>query len=860
MNEINAQHVTGLVHEPRWQTALLDALPANIALLDAGGVILAVNKAWRRFAHDNGLRHAEHGVGLNYLDVCDQASGADAALAESVAAGLRAVLAGERSDYSLEYPCDSPTEERRFLLSATALERGRRGAAVVMHVNVSERARAEQATRKLAARLSNTLESITDAFFTVDREWHFTYINRQAERLLRQTRDTMLGCSLWDIYPDALGTIFERSYRRAMAGASGVSFEAFYPPLLMWFGIDCHPSDDGLSVYFRDVTAARAARQQLKLLEASVAQLNDMVVIMEPAPALPQGLRIVFVNEAFVRTTGYTRAQAIGQPPGLLNGPQTDAAELERIRVASEHSEPVHAELLAYMKDGRRRWFEVDITPVAAFGERHTHFVVIQRDITERRRSEEALRALNAGLEERVRHRTLELEHARALAEQANRAKSSFLARMSHEIRTPMNGVIGMIDVLAESELGSDQRDMVKIVRESAYALLAIVDNVLDFSKIEAGQFEVEHAPMDVEKVVESVCDTLRGLAESRGVSLRSFTDPRLPARMLGDAGRLRQVLLNLVGNAIKFSSAQTHPGSVSLRALRVVDAAGKDSLSLAISDNGLGMDEATQARLFSPFMQADASTTRRFGGTGLGLSISQRLVALMSGEITVSSAVGQGTTFIVRLPMVLPAAGDTSIEAPARLALTGLPCLLLGAAGQAADLAQYLIHAGCAVLHVQTLAAAQAWLHEVEPGRCVVVVLDPPEGIGPALAACRAVAMERPEIAPGFVVIEAGRRLRPRRQKPDQVGLDGECLHRAVFLHGVALAAGLEPVGEDPRRDRRQRSGGPGPMAPRRPCLVVDRPSHAGHGRLHAGGGGACRRARWIATTHHRPDRECPA
>lgn len=798
MNEINAQHVTGLVHEPRWQTALLDALPANIALLDAGGVILAVNKAWRRFAHDNGLRHAEHGVGLNYLDVCDQASGADAALAESVAAGLRAVLAGERSDYSLEYPCDSPTEERRFLLSATALERGRRGAAVVMHVNVSERARAEQATRKLAARLSNTLESITDAFFTVDREWHFTYINRQAERLLRQTRDTMLGCSLWDIYPDALGTIFERSYRRAMAGASGVSFEAFYPPLLMWFGIDCHPSDDGLSVYFRDVTAARAARQQLKLLEASVAQLNDMVVIMEPAPALPQGLRIVFVNEAFVRTTGYTRAQAIGQPPGLLNGPQTDAAELERIRVASEHSEPVHAELLAYMKDGRRRWFEVDITPVAAFGERHTHFVVIQRDITERRRSEEALRALNAGLEERVRHRTLELEHARALAEQANRAKSSFLATMSHETRTPMNGVIGMIDVLAESELGSDQRDMVKIVRESAYALLAIVDNVLDFSKIEAGQFEVEHAPMDVEKVVESVCDTLRGLAESRGVSLRSFTDPRLPARMLGDAGRLRQVLLNLVGNAIKFSSAQTHPGSVSLRALRVVDAAGKDSLSLAISDNGLGMDEATQARLFSPFMQADASTTRRFGGTGLGLSISQRLVALMSGEITVSSAVGQGTTFTVRLPIVFPAAGDTSIEAPARLALAGLPCLLLGAAGQAADLAQYLIHADCTVMHVQTLAAAQAWLHEVEPGCCVIVVLDPPEGIGPALAACRAVAMERPEIAPGFVVIEAGRRLRPRRQKPDQVGLDGECLHRAVFLHGVALAAGLEPVGED--------------------------------------------------------------
>ena len=179
-------------------------------------------------------------MGLNYLDVCDQAAGVDASLAESVAVGLRTVLAGERSDYSIEYPCDSPTEERHFLLSATALERGRRAGAVVMHVNVSERARAEQATQKLALRLSNTLESITDAFFTVDHDWRFTYVNREAERLWRRTRDTVLGRRLWDIFPAALGTIFERSYRRAMSDTTGVSFEAFYPPLLMWFGVDCH--------------------------------------------------------------------------------------------------------------------------------------------------------------------------------------------------------------------------------------------------------------------------------------------------------------------------------------------------------------------------------------------------------------------------------------------------------------------------------------------------------------------------------------------------------------------------------------------------------------------------------------------
>ena len=665
--------------------------------------------------------------------------------------------------------------------------------------DITERKLAALETQKLAQRLSNTLESISDAFFTVDRDWRFTYINCEAERLWARARDTMLGRVLWDIYPEGVGTVFDRCYQRAMDGETGVTFEAFYPALQAWFGVDCHPTDDGLSVYFRDVTATRAARQQLNLLEASVAQLNDVVIITEPAPELQHGRRIVFVNDAFVRLTGYAREEVIGRSPGLLDGPSTDAAELARIRDAVDRFAPVHVELMRTTKDGREYAVEIDITPVATAGEGFTHFVSVIRDISERRRSEQALRELNAGLEQRVRHRTLELEQARELAEQANRAKSAFLATMSHEIRTPMNGVVGMIDVLEESRLDPEQRELVKTARESAYALMAIVDDVLDFSKIEAGQFDIDHEPMDVTAVAEGVSNALYPLAVNQGVGLHLYTDPRLPPGMLGDAARLRQVLMNLVGNAIKFSRGLPRPGSVSLRALRVAGPAGDETLALEVSDNGIGMDPDTQARLFSPFTQADASTTRRFGGTGLGLSISHRLLTLMGGEVAVRSAAGEGSTFTVRLPIVRVPADNGTKPAPMPQPLAGLPCLVVGAAaGPAADLADYLIHAGAATTCLQTVAQAQAWLRRVDPGRCVVVLADAKdatEGRDPMLAACRAVGSERPELVLAFVVIERGSQRRPRRQTSDPMWLYGECLHRARFLHSVALAGRLQPA-----------------------------------------------------------------
>ncbi|MBV8704929.1 MAG: GAF domain-containing protein, partial [Acetobacteraceae bacterium] len=239
-------------------------------------------------------------------------------------------------------------------------------------------------------------------------------------------------------------------------------------------------------------------------------------------------------------------------------------------------------------------------------------------------------------------------EAARADAEAANRAKSTFLAAMSHEIRTPMNGVLGMMEVLERSPLAPAQARSVAVMRESAQALLRIIDDILDFSKIDAGRMDIEALPFSLEELVAGTVETM--LPQARRKRLALFADPpgAGPDRVTGDPMRVRQILFNLLGNAIKF----TDRGFVRVRADSRAQAGGGVRVTLTVADSGIGMDEATRARLFEPFTQADSSTTRRFGGTGLGLSIVRRLAQLMGGDVAVESAPGKGSRFVVSLSL----------------------------------------------------------------------------------------------------------------------------------------------------------------------------------------------------------------
>jgi len=380
---------------------------------------------------------------------------------------------------------------------------------------------------------------------------------------------------------------------------------------------------------FQNVSARKSAQEALRASQAAtrklslVASRTDNAVVITRADG-----RIEWVNESFSRLTGHTLEDISGRIfIELLSSPEADLTAVERVTAAFTRHETITTDVIHHGRSGRRYHVHLELQPVKNEDGSVENFIVMETDITSRVEVEQQLR------------------RAKVEADSASRAKSEFLASMSHEIRTPMNGVIGMTSLLMETPLTPEQRDYVQTIRTSGDALLAIINEILDFSKIESGRMELEQHPFELAQCVEESLDIFALQAATKDIELAYAIDADVPAWIVGDITRLRQVLVNLVNNAVKFTPRGFITIEVKL-ATPLPRSGGPVLLDFLITDTGIGIPADRQGALFKPFSQVDSSTTRKYGGTGLGLAICDRLAQLMGGSIDVTSVLGQGSRF----------------------------------------------------------------------------------------------------------------------------------------------------------------------------------------------------------------------
>lgn len=652
-----------------------------------------------------------------------------------------------------------------------------------LHVQATYRL--TEALVQAGEQMRRRVELLSEVVFETNAAGQLVFLNRAWQELVGKSPADCLGHPLrdyvlpedWPLCDQALaGDAFPGAEARALIRVQRDDGE------IKWAELSIDPIAGGGAVgAVRDVTQQKLAQDELARTSLVASYTDNLVIITD------RDGRTEWVNDAFVRRTGYTLSEILRRKPGeVLQGKGTEVLEVARIREDLRNGRSCSAELLNYTKSGDPYWVQFQITPVRNAAGEVERFVAVQRDVTELHRAQQ------------------QLEDARHRAEAANEAKTRFLATISHEMRTPLNAILGSTDLaLHGGEVSVELFSHLARIDDSGRVLMRLITDMLDLSKIEAGQVDIERVPIDLRKCLECSLAPIADRARSKGLEFQIALDASLPRRVLSDPDRLRQIVVNLADNAVKFTDA----GFVRVEArCRQTLESGHVLMEVRVLDSGVGVPPEAREKIFERFVQGDGSTTRRKGGAGLGLSIVKSLVEALGGQVEVDAREEPGTVFRVTLPLETaaePKADEPSCEDQHAIASSEgqrRPARILVAEDNDAGFAvlrSFLIRAGYAVER-----AADGRTAVVAASNCDLVLMDieMPEMDGLEATRCiRALESERGQ-RPVPIIALTAHALQEYRERCVATGCSGY-LSKPIRMQPLldAVAAALDSPGSAP-------------------------------------------------------------
>jgi PAS domain S-box-containing protein len=659
-----------LCESQRFFKSTFNSLSSAIAIIDEKGMLISANKSWRQFSKRGIFFGESCNIGNNYIELCESCENSNKgafAAAGAIKNHVLKIIRNEADELFEEYCEQAADENIYFQVSVKRFEGTGPVRLLVIYENISGRKKSENILERLNQTFlnltSNSDKNIKLLTDICGELFETTALYNKISAGIIKTAAAYNAPPEFKLIDKAEGHICADVVARANENLDhGVCYIKYLDktkyytsdPNVKLYNLKTYLGKPVLCggacigtlcvVYSKHIDNKADSNKILEIIATALGIEEERKLSSDKLRQMSRAIEqsastivitdikanIEYANPKFSRTTGYTLEEALGKNPRILKSGEMSAEDYIKMWGNLSTGLDWRGEFHNKRKNGELYWEFATISPLRNLDGEITHYLAVKEDITERKLIE------------------IELAEAKAAAEAANMAKSEFLANMSHEIRTPMTSVMGMAELLLDTPMNDSQKKYSQHIHESANLLLTIINDILDFSKIEAGKMSIENIDMELFSVVAGVTEMMGIKALEKKLSLNTNIDDKIPPHLKGDPVRIRQILLNLLGNAVKF----TKHGGIMLNMQLIKEDDTQAVVKFEVTDTGIGLSQEAKHNLFNPFVQADSSTTRNYGGTGLGLSISKRLVEMMKGEIGVISSEGEGSTFWFNLAL----------------------------------------------------------------------------------------------------------------------------------------------------------------------------------------------------------------